>query len=81
MRGLCLTPVLPAVHLDVAVVLLPIHIDPPPSGSPHTIGVKLGVVGHIVGQVQLVDLVVEPMNFLHLVDIASWLSPIVWVPS
>ena len=81
-RGFSFPPVFPSVCFYDPLIDLAILVGMVPSGLPHTISVEASIKVHIVAGVQLVNLVVQPINFLPVVDIAwVWDRPIVRKPA
>ena len=62
--ALSLSPVFPAMRFKDSLVQLAILVHPVPGVFPYAISVETGVHGHLVEDVQLVDLLVDPVNFL-----------------
>ena len=80
--ALCFTPMFPPVVPYDSLMELPINIKPVPGVFPNSVGVEAGIVRHLVGHIQNMNLMVYPINLFFLIDIPRvGKFPIVWEPS
>ena len=78
---LLLPPVLPPVLLYMPVVLLTKNILPLSGNDTHPIFVDPHIIFHAMVMIDLVNLVIDPVQLLSLVGVALRLWTIVWIPS
>ena len=75
-----LAPVFPAVELHAVHVHVTVPVGGSSLGGAYTVSVESRIKGARVLKVEGVNLGVEPVYLLLLIDIVSWLRPIVIEP-